>query len=458
MPATGSRGSFISQPFLPSDMNGRRALALLTILSLVFAGCTAPVAPPNESEVSAASSGADGGASSDAEAASSDADEPDGDGDPSDAERALSFDPDPVWDRVTTMMDSDANQPSLTLGIPSATAGQAFAADRSTFKRALNASAAGTVSDGGTGPSGVTTPFGVYLEPADGPPVVVEQVLAHEYAHSVQYADSMFAPWLTEPRGSTDQEMTKTALIEGGATYVGDEYTERHLSNVTLQSEQMRQSYERSAAGDRFFVAPYYFGAEYVDDRLDSPANLESVYVAPPHNTAELLHGKPAGDQLPLSVGVDATDGDWTATSRDTKGELFTRIALRAALDDDAAAAAAAGWGNDSAVAFDADGGGDPEGFVWTLRWRTTDEADEFAAAFEESLDRRTDGWADRTRVERVDDRTVALAMGPDEFREETTISGSGGDVTVDVDAQAEDEGLFRIGASSATTGAAAAS
>ncbi|MFC6730805.1 hypothetical protein ACFQDG_19310, partial [Natronoarchaeum mannanilyticum] len=308
----------------------------------------------------------------------------------------------------------------------------------------------------GAGPRGVTTPFGVYVEPADGPPVVVEQVLAHEYAHAVQYSESMFGAWLIEPTGSTDRQMTKTALIEGGATYVGDEYTERHLSDVPLQSEQMRRSYERSASGDRFFVAPYYFGAEYVDERLDTPANLQRVYADPPATTAELLHGESAGEQLAMSISVDTEDSDWTATSRDRKGELFTRIALRATLDNDTAAAAAAGWGNDSAIAFDSDGRGDPEAFVWTFRWQTSGEADEFVAAFEESLDRRTDDWADRTRVERVVDRTVAIAMGPDEFREGTAISESDGDVTVDDDARVEDDGWFRVEAGPATTGAVA--
>ncbi|HMB51486.1 MAG TPA: hypothetical protein VKM69_12575 [Natronoarchaeum rubrum] len=444
-------------------MNGRRLLAMLAVLSLAFAGCTAPVSPPNDAEVAANSSDVDSSpASDDGEPASNDAGDADDDAADDDAaddaERSLPIEPDPVWNRVATMMDSDAEQPDLTVGVPTATAGQAFATDRSTFKQALNASAAGSVSDGGAGPRGVTTPFGVYVEPADGPPVVVEQVLAHEYAHAVQYAESMFGAWLIEPTGPTDRQMTKTALIEGGATYVGDEYTEEHLSDVPLQSEQMRRSYERSASGDRFFVAPYYFGAEYVDDRLDSPANLQTVYADPPANTAELLHGESAGEQLPMSIAVDTADGEWTATSRDRKGELFTRIALRASLDDDAAAAAAAGWGNDSAIAFDSDGGGAPEAFVWTFRWQTSGEADEFVAAFEDGLDGRTDDWADRTSVERVADRTVAIAMGPDEFREQTTISGSDGSVAIDVDAQVEDDGWFRIEDRVATTGAAAAS
>ncbi|GAA0660200.1 hypothetical protein [Natronoarchaeum mannanilyticum] len=444
-------------------MNGRRLLAVLTVLSLSLAGCTAPVSPPNDAEVAGNSSVADGEAAADGEtAAGADGETASNDGadagDDADdgTERSLPIEPDPVWNRVATMMDTDAEQPELTVGVPSATAGQAFATDRSTFKQALNASAAGSISDGGAGPRGVTTPFGVYVEPADGPPVVVEQVLAHEYAHAVQYSESMFGAWLIEPTGSTDRQMTKTALIEGGATYVGDEYTERHLSDVPLQSEQMRRSYERSASGDRFFVAPYYFGAEYVDERLDTPANLQRVYADPPATTAELLHGESAGEQLAMSISVDTEDSDWTATSRDRKGELFTRIALRATLDNDTAAAAAAGWGNDSAIAFDSDGRGDPEAFVWTFRWQTSGEADEFVAAFEESLDRRTDDWADRTRVERVGDRTVAIAMGPDEFREGTAISESDGDVTVDVDARVEDDGWFRVEAGPATTGAVA--
>ncbi|WP_097009124.1 hypothetical protein [Natronoarchaeum philippinense] len=449
-------------------MTDRRLLAVVAVLSLVLAGCSAPAAPVGQSDVAGtASSDADVSAGSDAQDESADSDASGSDGsdsdasgsdaaesdpDPDTAERSLSFDPDPVWERVTTLMASDAEQPPLTVGVPGATAGQAFAPDRSTFKQALNASAAASASDA-SGPRGVTTPFGVYVEPGGGPPVVVEQVLAHEYAHAVQYADSMFAPWLTEPVRSTDQQMTQTALIEGGATYVGDVYTERYLSDVPLQSEQMRRSYERAAAGDRFFVAPYYFGAEYVDRRLDSPADLQSVYDNPAYNTAELLHGEGAGEQLPMSIAVDTSDGDWTATSRDKKGELYTRIALRATLDGDAAATAAAGWGNDSAISFDHDGG-DPDAFVWALRWDTATDADEFVAAFERSLDRRTDDWADRTRVEYLSDRTVTVVMGPDAFREGTTITGTAGDLSIDVDAAA-DSGWFQRDAASTLSSAA---
>ncbi|MFC6728079.1 hypothetical protein ACFQDG_05425, partial [Natronoarchaeum mannanilyticum] len=139
-------------------MNGRRLLAVLTVLSLSLAGCTAPVSPPNDAEVAGNSSVADGEAAADGEtAAGADGETASNDGadagDDADdgTERSLPIEPDPVWNRVATMMDTDAEQPELTVGVPSATAGQAFATDRSTFKQALNASAAGSISDGGAG-------------------------------------------------------------------------------------------------------------------------------------------------------------------------------------------------------------------------------------------------------------------------------------------------------------------
>jgi len=430
-------------------MDRRRLLAILACLSLTLAGCTAPVVPaderagPGESEVSAdeqtagdeATSddeAADDEATSDDEAADDETDEEQSAAEDGSSDRQLPVEEDVVWNRVQTMMDTEAAQPSLTVGIPGRTADAAFARERSRFKQALNATASGDRT-GGTGPSGVATPMGVYVEPGDGPPSVVEQVVAHEYAHSVQYSESMFDHWLREPVESTDHELVQTALIEGGATYIGDEYTARHLGDVPLQSTQMKRSYQRAPAGDRFAYAPYYFGAEYAHEQVSSPADLETIYLDPPYNTAQLLHGEDAGEEMALSVSVD-DGGRWEETSRDTKGELFTRVALMASLSNETAAAAAEGWGNDSAVAFD-DDVDDPSAFVWTLRFRTAADAEEFADAVETSLDRRTDSWADRTDAERIGDRTVALTMGPDAFRDDVTVVASGGDVRIGVGA-----------------------
>ncbi len=399
-----------------------RRVALTAVLAalLLLAGCTAPTPPPDV---------ANGGEIEGEEAPAGDDSTTSADRDDADTESHpdLDLDEDAVWDEVATMMDSDAQQPDLFVDEMPAGADQAFEPQQSEFQDALNATES---SPSGSGTSGLAMPGSVYVFP-DGPDEEVEQVLVHEYAHAIQFADGMFASWLRSAPGTTDEELLQTSLIEGGAVYVADEYTEENFPEFPAQSEQMAASYEAAPAGDRLLLAPYHYGAEYVHAEIDSADELPEVYRSHPVTTAEMLDPDGHPPATDLDVDVETSDSDWSVERTDRKGELYTRIVLDTELSHDEATDAAAGWSDDELVAFeDVDG---QEAFVWTTHWESKDNADAFAAAFDSKLDSRTDDWADRTVVERVDDRTVSVLIGPDEFRSAVDTTATNGTIDIDL-------------------------
>lgn len=426
----------------------------VALLLLLLAGCTTPTATPadqddapdieeNESvaEVSdevtddggdaTADAGGDADAGRDADAGGdADATEnadgtgetatgSDGPTDEATAETSLPLDEDRVWERVTTLMASDAAQPRVAVDEQPAGAADAFEPPQSDFQEALNAT---ETAPRGSGTSGLAVPGRVYIYP-DGPDEEIEQVLAHEYAHAVQFADGYFASWLRGTPATTDQDLVQTALIEGGAVYVADEYTAEYLGDAPLQSEQMNASYQVAPAGDRLLIAPYHFGSEYVADEIDAAEELPSVYESPPLTTSELLRPDDDPPATDLSVTTDVEGLSWEEERTDTKGELYTRIVLATELTDDEAADAAAGWSDDELIAYEEPTANGGQAFAWTTQWETSADADDFEAAFESKLDRRTDEWADRTRLERVDDETVTVLIGPQRFHNGVEVS-----------------------------------
>ena len=401
-------------------MDPRRvALTAAVVALLLIAGCTAPTPPPEVTET-----GEIEGDETPAEDAAADEESDDADTEPL---QELDIEADTVWDEVTSMMDSDAPQPDLVVDEMPAGADQAFEPQQSDFQEALNATDS---APAGNGTSGLAMPGNVYVFP-DGPDEEVEQVLVHEYAHAIQYADGMFASWLRSPPETTDEELLQTSLIEGGAVYVADEYTEHNFPEFPAQSEQMTASYEAAPAGDRLLLAPYHFGAEYVHAEIDSADELPRVYRSHPITTAGMLHPDRQPPATDLDVDVETGETDWSVERTDRKGELYTRIVLDTELSNDAAVDAAAGWSDDELVVFADESG--QNAFVWTTQWASADDADAFADAFETKVDTRTDQWADRTTVQRVDERTVSVVIGPDEFQAAVDPTVMDGPIEIDL-------------------------
>ncbi len=285
-------------------------------------------------------------------------------------------------------------------------------------------------------PTGVTKFTGyVYVHPGEGSPQKVERVLAHEFAHSIQFQANMF-PWLDTlrtARVTTDEAKTLRALQEGGAVYVTDAYTQRYLDvqrNSAFAREYMSKSPTHWSA-----LAPYYFGSQYVASRIDSPKALSNVYENRPNTTEQVMHNYTAREEPPADLAVESnvSASQWQYLGNNTLGEMTTRGSLGTELSQSRAATAAAGWGTDEIAIFRHTGGDERYGWAWVHRWDDASEADEAASAFRTFAERRRNASTYGFAVTRVSDDTTALVFGDDAFVANTTVTGTTDDVTVAV-------------------------
>ncbi|WP_324663242.1 hypothetical protein [Haloarcula sediminis] len=338
-----------------------------------------------------------------------------------------------TFTRVQALTDTDADPwPVRVWNLSERHVGQVGA---SPLNRALGFR---NVSTDRSEPTGVTNAGAVYIHPGDGAPAQTERVLAHEYAHLVQYRTAML-PWrgqLREPRLTTDRLKARRSLVEGGAVFVADAYTERYL-DIRSNSAYAHALYRNGSATHRSALAPYVFGSQYVDHRIDDPANLSAAYERYPRTTEQVIHNYSRADEPPASLDVTAGagSGDWAYLGNNTLGEMTTRSALDTELDRDRAASAAAGWGNDRLTIYRHATDEERDGWAWVLRWDSASEAAELDAALSTYADARDSDSPRTFRVEPIDEETVALVFGDPAFVERATVSGTDGNVRVGVGA-----------------------
>lgn len=273
--------------------------------------------------------------------------------------------------------------------------------------------------------------------------LLVEFTVAHEFTHGAQFETVDDSPAF-EMAFSDDYERRwiGAALIEGGASFTGVEYMVRHSNHSRERIVNETDQYRGADPAGKYSWAAYHFGQQYVESRVDTPAEHWCVYRNPPETTEELIHGLEPGSEPPRALDVRLDPGadahGWTAASRETRGELFARIVLAAELSEDRAAAGAAGWGNDELLTLERDG---ERGFVWTVRWDDAANATEFRETFAAAMDARPsttaegDGrWtADGTtvRVEQVAPETVVVVTGSNSFTSAVGVEGGNESVTV---------------------------
>jgi hypothetical protein len=330
-------------------------------------------------------------------------------------EDGLPFDQNRTWARVVEILDVNVAPPNRLLYLPNS--------DRY----------AGTTS----GIGGVT----LYSEN--------ESVLAHEFAHS-----ALLRLTPDHPTGSPDEVFARDAVVEGSAQYVESVYDRRYDTG----SAEIADLPEDPAVA--YALAPYHYGLDYLRSQVDDGSEVLAVHRYPPSTSEAILHGLSPATEPPTPLFVTAADRHlapdavWRSAGTRRLGELAVRLTLRTRLPEERAAAAAAGWGNDAVLTMER---GDRTGFAWVVRWDDRANATEFAEAgraFAEAdpptlrpgsarefsatpyrpLTDRLWGPTDAdVTVRRVDQRTVALVVGPEAFLDATTVDSEGLTVTVSV-------------------------
>lgn len=281
----------------------------------------------------------------------------------------------------------------------------------------------------------------------------VENVLVHEYAHVVQFQTDEFAEAVPGALSATaDETSAYQATVEGGAEFVADHYTD----DSEIDRARTYWNDPGTTAAQRLTQWPYYRGLVYLDERLEEPSDLWSVYADQPETTATILRGDGPGDGPP-DHSVSLALENYHTEVEDRPGAMLAEVALTRAIDPQRARQVAAGWRWGALRSIQPDSGTAEDRslrHVWTTEWRNETAADAFEQAMTEYLDRRwarTNGTrdaAERTRdaaegtwdaadgpsfaLERVDDTSLAVLAGPDAFLAGTTVTVRGDEYRIE--------------------------
>lgn len=413
----------------PGSASVRRRLLLAATVALVvalLAGCTADPggAGPDENETLPDAESVPADSDDATERSNESADGPEADEVPTLA--SVGVDANATWNRTLALLDVDAERPPVSvrsttppsfLGIETTEYVSVFAGEE------LDARAAAWYNPRS---EAVTIRAEAVEEQS---PSEVEAVLAHEYAHAVQFQHGWDAP--NRSAASSGEPLVRTIYFEGMASYVQSEYGRTYLSNSSEWAPENRSAGD--AFGERFAVAPYVEGARYYDQRLQSPQQVTEVVDDPPTTSEQVLHGV-EDDPRSLSVDVEYDVRNVSATYGTPRGELATREILRSAIEPERAAAAAAGWGTDELLTFH-DPGRDQRGYVWVHRWDDAAKAEEFERAAGELVEQRRaesdDYEFDRRRLA---PETTAVVAGTGGFLDDVSTEAAGNEsVTVSV-------------------------
>lgn len=217
-------------------------------------------------------------------------------------------------------------------------------------------------------------------------------VLAHELVHALQFQHELLTPSRQQLRSefqqwTTDSRLVTTALVEGDAMWVTEQYFSRYgegnYSVGDYNRSLARAAWPHSVAG-----TPYYYGYEFYETAGSSPAERSAAIEAPPNSTAELLHPGERVERAPVPRPPDIPESEkLTRYHSDTVGELVVRHSLRINdLSFARAAEVAEGWANDRMYYYAAAGAAGPATH-WVTVWENEAEAREFATAWRSMLD-----------------------------------------------------------------------
>ena len=260
-------------------------------------------------------------------------------------------------------------------------------------------------------------------------PVIVDITLAHELVHALE--DQVFG--IEEPETATDDEATAaTALAEGTATYVMNEFAKCCVNPGDLALGSLVSAFGGGTKLppyiERSLLFSYSGGEEFVRQLHDAAGGWKLVDAAlraqPPVSTEQILHPeKYVPFEAPLKVRLrvgDVLGGGWKRRADGTLGELDTRELLRLG-NPTAANEAAAGWGGGRYELWGREGEapagcGPPcrsrDALVLAWRWDTAADARDFEPVLREYVTKGLKGRAAGSDVWALDGGAVAVVSG----------------------------------------------
>jgi hypothetical protein len=253
--------------------------------------------------------------------------------------------------------------------------------------------------------------------PAASDGVLAEITLAHELDHALD--DQAIGLRDVSSVGADDSSSAYTALVEGVATAVMDEYARRFISPGRALSSAV--SALGPSGGSTAGIPPYllssllfsYVVGERFVTRLRSVAGSwklvnYALRSRPPVSTEQVIHPeKYLVNERPVSVRLRVPSG-WKGLAHGTIGEFDTDQVLKLGVSASVAGNAAAGWGGGSYSLLRSGSGARALVVGWA--WDTPRDASEFRRALAAYVAKRPGGSA---VVARARGLRSALAVAP---------------------------------------------
>jgi hypothetical protein len=262
--------------------------------------------------------------------------------------------------------------------------------------------------------------------PASANRALTEITLSHELNHALE--DQRFKIHDPSPSGADDGASAYTALVEGSATSVMDDYAKRYIAPGSLLASAFTDTSTPASVPpyiQRSLEFSYTAGEKFVNELRRVAHGWKLVNYALTHrrpaSTEQILHPeKYLADErpLPVSIGPLGLDPGFKRVSRGSIGEVDTDELLRIGNPLPDAQRAAAGWGGGRYEMWidrsKARGCDDPcrRADVLVVRWRWDTPAD--AHEFDKALRRYAEknGVAGGTAVLSSNDAST-LALAP---------------------------------------------
>lgn len=229
-------------------------------------------------------------------------------------------------------------------------------------------------------------------------PTVNKDTLVHELTHALQ--DQRYG--LEFGHATRDEQAAYSTLIEGEADLVAYQY----LDEWCKQWDCIRPEQEAGAeSGDPprlaeeislIIAQPYRQGPTYVQElkRSGGWAAVNERHENPPRTTAEIIDSDGVAKPTEITIPNRST-AEWERFDQEPTGDtlgaasLYAMLAANGVADNDDPRRydhpAVRGWTGDRIVPYRNDG---EYGYVWELAWEDSEEAGEFADAFEQVLNR----------------------------------------------------------------------
>ena len=212
-------------------------------------------------------------------------------------------------------------------------------------------------------------------------------ILSHELTHALQDQHFVLSKLPLDLHNNDDRAGAASALVEGDATLVMNEFMAGDLSLDALRENVgglFTKSLDQLQTVPRMLrdslVFPYIAGLKFCQTlyQQDGEAGINAAFARLPASTSQIIHPeKYLANEQPITVSwPDTTALGESPLSDNVLGELGVRILLSDWTDEPTAQTVAPGWRGDRYLVFD-----HGKALVWRTVWDSPGSAGQFVTA-----------------------------------------------------------------------------